>query len=272
MNKIDRYKILVRHIISNGLASSQKDLGNKMGYTNESAFSQIINEKVPTPKDFSDKLKTLLPDLNLGWLDSGVGDMFTNEKKDNDTSDFISETELVCDYKYTYVSSEIVQQRNLSIKNLVKNNPDKLIEKSLIELLGGGTIDYVQRVMTSAMSPLFMPGDLLFIRFLPDDASIISGAIYLLDTKNYGAMVRQVYVDEGTYTLHALNNDYHETIVKKDEIYSFGLVVRMIRSDFNVITSDKAHKDTFDMMGKLIDEVIEQNRRNDNLIKKITEK
>lgn len=75
MNKIDRYKILVRYIVSSGLASNQKDLGRKMGYTNESAFSQIINEKVSCPKDFSQKLKAILPDLNLDWLETGDGEM-----------------------------------------------------------------------------------------------------------------------------------------------------------------------------------------------------
>lgn len=75
MNKIDRYKILVRYLINQGLASSQKDLGLKLGYTNESAFSQVINCKAPEPKNFISKLKSIIPALNESWLEDGTGDM-----------------------------------------------------------------------------------------------------------------------------------------------------------------------------------------------------
>lgn len=79
MKRVDRNKILVRHIVSLGLATSQKDLGAKMGYENESYFSQIINEKVETPKDFILKLKKFVPDLNEAWLLTGNGEMLVAE-------------------------------------------------------------------------------------------------------------------------------------------------------------------------------------------------
>nr|DAF67705.1 MAG TPA: repressor protein CI [Caudoviricetes sp.] len=77
MNRVDRYKILVRYLVSIGVAASQKDLGRKLGYNNESAFSQVINEKAPRPKDFMSKLKELLPDLNEDWIENGNGDMIS---------------------------------------------------------------------------------------------------------------------------------------------------------------------------------------------------
>lgn len=79
MTRIDRNKTLVRHIISLGIASSQKDLGVKMGYENESYFSQIINEKVDTPKDFIRRLKEFVPNLNIDWLLTGEGAMLKTE-------------------------------------------------------------------------------------------------------------------------------------------------------------------------------------------------
>ena len=75
MNKVDRYKILVRHIKSMGIASSQKELGRLLGYNNESYFSQIINGQVEEPKDFMKKLKELVPSLNVEWLQNGIGEM-----------------------------------------------------------------------------------------------------------------------------------------------------------------------------------------------------
>ena len=61
-----------------GVVASQKELGVKMGYENESYFSQIINEKVETPKDFISKLKSIVSDLNVEWLETGHGNMLAS--------------------------------------------------------------------------------------------------------------------------------------------------------------------------------------------------
>lgn len=79
MNRIDRNKTLVRHILNCGIASSQKDLGVKLGYANESSFSQIINEKVPYPKNFIERIIAIVPDLNTDWLLYGEGEMFITD-------------------------------------------------------------------------------------------------------------------------------------------------------------------------------------------------
>lgn len=78
-NKIDRYKILIRHMIDLGIIASQKDLGAKMGYSKETTISQIINAKVKEPKDFIDRLSEFLPDLNKDWLETGEGNMLLSE-------------------------------------------------------------------------------------------------------------------------------------------------------------------------------------------------
>lgn len=129
MNRIDRYKILVRYIVLNGLASSQKDLGRKMGYNNESAFSQIINEKVSCPKDFSQKLKAIVPDLNLDWLETGVGDMLgktINQEiaGDNNTSVAGNSNNINTSATMEKAINEISEMRKL-IQDQVRNNQEQ---------------------------------------------------------------------------------------------------------------------------------------------------
>lgn len=82
MSKLDRYKILIRQLIKSGVVASQRDLGQKMGYNNPSAFSQVINGKTQEPKLFTQKLKDLVPELNLEWLENGVGAMFGTQSMD----------------------------------------------------------------------------------------------------------------------------------------------------------------------------------------------
>lgn len=131
-----------------------------------------------------------------------------------------------------YVTKDQVQARDVNIRKLIKDDPDTLHRRTLSDLFG--EVDYIQRVITAEMVPLFHSGDFLFIRFLPDDAKLVSGAIYIMDTRTYGTMVRQVYVDGETYLLKALNPEYEELRVQRKDIYSVGLVVNMVRSDFNV--------------------------------------
>ena len=83
MNKVDRYKILIRNLISCGIAGSQQELGAMLGYNNASAFSQVINGKTTEPKNFTEKLKNLVPNLNLEWLETGEGVMLYEQNENN---------------------------------------------------------------------------------------------------------------------------------------------------------------------------------------------
>ena len=83
MNKLDRYKILIRQLINLGIVSNQKELGKKMGYNNPSAFSQVINGKTKEPKLFIQKLKHVFPNLNIDWLENGEGEMIIDDSTTN---------------------------------------------------------------------------------------------------------------------------------------------------------------------------------------------
>ena len=144
----------------------------------------------------------------------------------------LTDCDVHCPAKLPYVKSEIVQSRNINIRQLIERDAGRLEYRSMRELVGGD-VDYIQKVITGAMMPLFQPGDYLFIRFLPDDAKLISGAIYLVDSKAYGAMVRQVYVNDDKLHLHSINPEFKELELHRSEIYSISLVVRSLRSDFN---------------------------------------
>lgn len=194
-----------------------------------------------------------------------------------------------CPAKLPYVKGELVQSRSVNIRQLVEEHNESLEFRSMRQLLGG-EVDYFQKVITAAMMPLFQPGDLLFIRFLPEDAKLISGAIYLIDTKAYGAMVRQVYVDGDVLRLHSLNTDFVELVVHRDEVYSMGLVVRSMRSDFNMPSTLPDIQSMFkerevqmqrmlEAQDKLICEITEQNKRlerererQDKLIERLIDK
>ena len=140
MEKIDRYKQLIRHLVRMGLASSQKEVGVLLGYTNESTFSQLINGKVATPKKFHQKFKDLEPKLNIEWLETGEGNMLLNEVSgNNNTSIAGNSNQINCSSTLEKALDEISEMRKLFqvqvnnnheqfdrlvsvIENLTKNN------------------------------------------------------------------------------------------------------------------------------------------------------
>ena len=75
MNVYQRIKVVVKWLIGNGVAGSQKEIGILLGYKNESSFSQVLNNKVALPIDFIDRLSNLSPLLNKSWILDGEGTM-----------------------------------------------------------------------------------------------------------------------------------------------------------------------------------------------------
>lgn len=85
MNINDRIKILIKWLIGNRYANSQKELGSILGYKNESYFSQIIGGVVPLSKKTIKKICSLDERINEIWLLTGEGEMLNNKYllKDN---------------------------------------------------------------------------------------------------------------------------------------------------------------------------------------------
>lgn len=74
----DRIKLVVKWLIGTGVANNQEAIGRLMGYSNKSSFSQILNNKVPIPSDFTDRLCALNDNINKVWIENEIGDMIVN--------------------------------------------------------------------------------------------------------------------------------------------------------------------------------------------------
>lgn len=75
---LDRIKKIVKWLIGQGLAENQEGIGELLGYTNKSSFSQLLNGKKPLPADFIDRLCKLDRKVNKVWITTGIGEMLNN--------------------------------------------------------------------------------------------------------------------------------------------------------------------------------------------------
>lgn len=280
-----RLKKVIKYLVGQEIIENQRDLAKKMNIT-ESYLSQVINQKAPITNEFIYNLQRLKETLSGNWLLYGTGNMFTEDTDKEEVFQDVepcSEGQLCseCGIKIPFVPDNIVRSPEVHIKDFV-NESDKLRFSTLRDLIGDD-INYYQRVITTAMAPDFLPGDILLIKFIPAE-NIISGGIYILDSRTKGCMVRQIDIEDNLYYLHATNPDYKEVVMKREDIYGFGRIVCQLRSNFNIspsnITNQKLIADKseqinnlingqtrlIDEHSKLVDEIVRQNQRQDRLI------
>lgn len=226
-----------------------------------------------------EQLLSIFPDLNRDWLLYGEGEMLKKIEPRAIVSDITTEyntseaqTDIVI--SVPFVDKATATAPDLDVRDLVREKGNTLEEFPFYKMVKG--VDYIQTVITMAMAPRYLPGDYLFIRFR--NGQVLSGKIYLVDTKIYGTMLRYVYIEEGGYTLKALNPGFKDVFVKSEDVYSISSVVlsvntntsltsevnlaEMVKSrDRQVATLTEAQGAILSQQQTLIDEIRKQNER-----------
>jgi SOS-response transcriptional repressor LexA len=271
---------VIETLIYLGIINNRKELSEKLGYT-ESSLSQILNEKVPMSKKFINRLLNFYDRISESWLLYGEGEMLKsnssigtainngtnngniigyNNGNVNSNSNDVEEVDAEV---IPYVDTALARKRNFNIAKAINNDSELLKQRTLDELFA--PISFIIKMHDNSMSDEIRQGDLLFVKFIPKDANIISGKIYLIDTNSYGTLVRQVYVNEDSFTLHAFNPSYEDIIITRDDIFNFCIVEHSLRSSFlipdNTISTIAA--ESAKQVSMLIAEAKEQSKRLD---------
>lgn len=240
MSKIDRYKILIRKMIQLGIVASQKDLGRKLGYSNESSFSQIINQKVAEPKDFVERIKSLYPELNTDWLLYGEGEMNGTTFVPAEVVEEIKEEvaqEVAIAESVPILSEDLTTATDINIRSYIEENGDELERINPSQMLQQA--DLAEKVMRASMLPTFAPGDIVFIRFMKDKAKLIDGDTYYFDLKSLPTMIRKVkFESDNKLRLIAQNPAYADIVTDRANIVSVARIVGLLRLTFTDFYSD----------------------------------
>jgi SOS-response transcriptional repressor LexA len=237
---------VIETLIYLGIINNQKELSEKLGYT-ESSLSQILNKKVPMSKKFINRLLNFYDRISESWLLYGEGDMlkgqpitainngtnngniigYNNGTINNTATPTIEEVDAEV---IPYVDTALARKRNFNIAKAINNDSELLKQRTLDELFS--PINFLLKMADNSMTDEIRQGDMLFAKFIPKEANIVSGKIYLIDTNSYGTLVRQVYVNEDSFTLHAFNPSYEDIIITRDDIFNFCIVEHSLRSSF----------------------------------------
>lgn len=181
-----------------------------------------------------------------------------------------------------FIGRNIATAPDLNVRELIESKREKLELFPIWKMLA--EVDYVQTVITMAMAPRYLPGDYLFISF-HDTSQVLSGKIYLTDTRRYGTMLRHVYIEDGGYTLKATNPNFKDVYVKNEDVYSISSVILSVNTNTSLtsevnladmvkkrdteienLTTSQVH--LVEAQQRFLDELIKQNER----IAKLTDK
>jgi hypothetical protein len=290
-----------------GIIANQKDLGQKLGYSNESYFSQIINGKVAEPKDFINQLKSLYPELDENWLLTGQSaEGIQSHKGDVDSITEILPADLVEDIKekirediweeakeeakeelvatisVPIVSEGVSVSSNTDLESYIEKNNDDLEQFNLAEVLT--LVQVAKRINTSSMRSVLDNGDLAFLKFIDPD-SMVSGNTYFFELEGLPRMPRIVKFEGDKLRLIATNPKYDDIVVTKDRVKGVAEIVFAIRFNFNDTYSDvddlrkqkeEQIKHMIDAQNSQVNSFLEQfnkfNEREDKMIKDFSER
>ena len=192
-----------------------------------------------------DKLNNVLntyPELNRNWLLFGEGEMLTTEPNavpiqpmevniDTGESAYKEPEPIPATAEVIPIlPTEIARRTNTNIREFIEQRGDELEHIDPRQLLHSP--DLAERVMGASMLPTFAPGDVVFVKFLPDINHIIDGKTYYLDLRSLPTMVRKVKIEGEQLRLIAKNPNYGDVIIDRTELLNVGIIVGMFRNSF----------------------------------------
>ena len=139
MTENQRIKKAINWLIFQGVAESEKELADLLGYT-KSSFSQIVNGKVPLSEKFVKKLCGLDENINVVWILRGEGDLFKNSPNGLQTVEISREA-----WRIIQLQAESLAARDKQIDELVGLLKEQLREQKK-------TVAPTDRAVTSAVA------------------------------------------------------------------------------------------------------------------------
>lgn len=171
-----------------------------------------------------------------------------------------------------FVSSKVANDANVNVRKFVEKRGDEMERIKPNDLVGEA--DIAERIRKGSMMPTFMPGDIVFVRFLDDMKIISDGHIYYFDMKGRPTIIRKVKFEGDKLRLIADNPNFGDIITTFDEIDNIADIVGMFRSSFSnqyaEIESVRRKKDA--QIDKLLDQNSEALKIIGNLIPVIKDK
>lgn len=274
----------------------EKDISNRKFLLKCGLSGTYISTLTGNPSgDTLKKIEAAYPDLNTDWLLTGEGEMLKvpatvtvynptqNERQEVGEALNMSvlPAEVVEEIKeeiakeiekeiiVPIVPHEIATKTDTNIRTYIEENASELAHFDPRTITAD--VDLAETITTTSMSPIYMPNDKIFIKFLKEKTKITDGKIYYFDIRTRPTMVRMVkLLDDGRLLLRAANPRYGDIYLKKDEIINIGEIKSLFRDTFGdqYLEIDAVRRKKEDQIDKLVEQNGEALKIIHDLIKK----
>lgn len=163
------------------------------------------------------------------------------------------------------VPPSIMQRPETDAKEWVESreaqaNADRLQIAGILKVT-----DMVWKVEDEAMRPTLFQGEFVLIKEMDDNAEIVDGRVYAIDTKYHGNLIRRVYDEGDSYRLEPINKDgYSSVSINKDGGYNRRYrILCHLSTEISILPDVDEERRRQD---RLIDEVSRAGGRVDRLI------
>lgn len=175
----------------------------------------FVGKSISITKARQLQLQSVFPDLNINWLLTGDGEMIkasaaTNVHGDNNvigdnnnvgsniTITHAHKEERERDSRRPIIPKYLATRPNTDVYKEVRDNLSDLNLDSLTTIPPYNNFDFYYQVRQDAMIPLYKEGDLVALLHTERGSDIIQGAAMIIDTNDFGFLLRRIY-DRGEY-------------------------------------------------------------------------
>lgn len=216
-----------------------KDLNVSQPYVNS-----ILNGRIPIGKNQARRLSNLYG-LSFSWLLTGEGEILANSStyvnangtnataingnNNNVSNATIKEDKATHDVK-PIIPKYLASKPDTDVYKVVKSDNTLQLDK-LIAIPPYKDFDFYYQVRQDAMQPTYVQGDVLALVHLSQDADVIQGAAMVVDTKDFGFLLRRVYDRGDNYECRCINEKscFENQIINKEKVIRLYRVVYSIR-------------------------------------------
>lgn len=217
---------------SNTLFAKKMDLSKQ-------TTSNLCSDGTSVGAKTINRILTAFPQVSRTWLVLGEGPMLREEMNgsvsvSNSTNTVINSTNTTIGTSapeqvapavngiqhVPCIPSGIYQRRDFDCLDYIRKNPVPRIRLSD----SFGNIDLLYTVRDDSMFPLFNRGDIIGLREVPLDCTIVNGNVYLIDSRSCGLLLRMVHdLGDGIIEVVPMERNRYRpfTLEKSDVIRAF---------------------------------------------------
>lgn len=160
------------------------------------------------------QIQSAFPDLNMSWLLTGEGEMLRHAPSHNITvnnnivgnsntgnNTIITDTQAqksTDNHSKPIVPKYLTSQPNTDVYKILNTEGHTMQLDSMTAISPYNNFDFYYMVRQDAMKPLYKEGDVLALAHTERGSDIIQGASMIIDTNDFGFLLRRIY-DRGDY-------------------------------------------------------------------------